>query len=76
MASNPAKRKWLFLTLTEFDEDSGEDPNEDNLNDISYCAKDGISDEEDDDDGLNYLGTEPRARRTVELVNITSGTWI
>ena len=40
--SNPAKWKWLFLTLTKFDEDDGEDPNGDDLNDISYHAKDDV----------------------------------
>ena len=49
--------------LTKFDEDGGEDPNEDSPNDISYHAKDDVSDEEDDDDddddGLKDLGTEP-----------------
>ena len=69
--SNPAKWKLLFLTFTEFDEDDGEDLNEDNPDNISYCAKDDVSDEEDDDDCLKYLGTEPRARRMVESVNIT-----
>ena len=57
--------------LTKFDEDDGKDPNEDDLNDISYYVKDNVSDEEDDDDGLKYLGTEPGARRMLELVNVT-----
>ena len=69
--SNPTKQKWLFLTLIAFDEDSGEDPNEDDSNDISYHAKDDISDEEDNGDDLKYLGTEPGARRMVESVDIT-----
>ena len=67
LTSNPTKQKQLFLTLTKFDEDDGEDLNEDDPNDISYHAKDNISDEEDHDDGLKYLGTEPRARRIVEF---------
>ena len=50
MTSDPAKLKWLFLTLIRFDEDDGEDPNEDDLNDTNYHAKDDKDD--DDDDGL------------------------
>ena len=57
--------------LTKFDEDGGEGPNEDDLNDISYHAKDDVSDEEYDDYSLKHLGTEPWARRMVEFVNIT-----
>ena len=70
-ASNPTKQKWLFLTLTGFDKDDGEDLNEHNPNDASYQAKDNNSDEEDNDDGLKYLGMEPGARRMVESVYIT-----
>ena len=68
--SNPAKWKQLFLTVTEIDEDDGEDQNEDDLNDISYHANDNVSDEEDDDD-LKYLGTELGTRMTVESVNVS-----
>ena len=71
MTSNPAKEKRLFLTLTKFDGDDGEDLNEDDLNNTSYHAKGDNSDEEDDDDGLKYLGTEPGARRMVESVEVT-----
>ena len=71
VTSNPNKQKQLFLTLTAFDEDDGEDPNEDDMDNISYHAKDDVSDKEDDHDGLNYLGTEPGTRRMVESVNVT-----
>ena len=70
MTSNPTKRKQLFLTLTNYDKDNGEDPNEDTLNDTSYHAKDNNSDDEDDDDGLKYLGMEPMAKRMIQLVDI------
>ena len=69
--SSPTKWKWLFIMLTEFDEEYGEDLNEHDPDDISYHAKDDVSDEEDHEDGLRYLGTEPGARKMAELVNIT-----
>ena len=71
MTSNLAKQKQLFLTLTQFDEDFGEDHNEDDLNDTSYHGKDDDSDDKDDDDGLKYLGMEPRAKRLAESVDST-----
>ena len=71
MTFNPAKQKWLFLMLTKFDKMMGKNPNEDDLDDFSYCAKDDVSDEEEDDDGLKYLGTESGIRRTVESVDVT-----
>ena len=45
MNSNATKQVQLFLTLTEFDEDNGEDPNEDDQNATSYHAKDDDSDD-------------------------------
>ena len=62
MTSNPIKQKWLFLTLTEFDKDKEEDLNEGDPNDPSYHTKDNISDDEDDDEGLKYLGMKPSAK--------------
>ena len=71
MTSNPTKQKWLFLTLTTFDKDDWEDPNEDDLIDTNYCTKDDDSDDKDDDDGLKYLGMEPWVKRRVESGDIT-----
>ena len=57
-----------LLSLTK---DDGEDPNEDNPKDTSYHAKDVDSDEEDDDDGLKYLGMEPWAKRMAKSIDVT-----